>query len=137
MSYSDQLNQLIGRGMIVADRTRALSCLKRIGYYRLSGYWFAMRERSGPLCMLDERERIEVALRVDVSHTLGQLDPFAYLRPDLFHREFSCVLDKVSGVTRHHNWLGKHAQLISRSKEEFVRHSLAKYGLPLAIGRLG
>ncbi len=176
-SYADQLNQLIDRGMVVTDRDRALDYLKRIGYYRLSGYWFAFRERSAPLCLLDgqgrkpkkvreERialdlfragttfqnavdlyvfdkqlrllvmdalERIEVALRVDVSHTLGQLDRFAYLKPELFHDEFSVKLDKDSGVTRHHEWLGKHAQLIGRSKEEFVRHNRTKYGLPLAI----
>ncbi|MNX29305.1 Abi-like protein [compost metagenome] len=176
-SYIEQLDQLIGRGMAVTDRDRALGCLERIGYYRLSGYWFALRERSEPLCMLDEQgrkprkvreerivldafragttfqnavdlyvfdkqlrllamdalERIEVALRVDVSHTLGRLDRFAYLRPELFHHEFCSELDKLSGVTRHHGWLGKHAQLIARSKEEFVRHSVAKYGLPLAI----
>ncbi|MGH8865082.1 MAG: Abi family protein, partial [Burkholderiales bacterium] len=37
------------------------------------------------------------------------------------------------GLTRHHDWLGKHAQLIGRSKEEFVNHNKTKYGLPLAI----
>lgn len=176
-SYADQLDQLIGRGMVVTDRTTALDYLERIGYYRLSGYWFAFRERSEPLCMLGEHcrkpqrvreerialdtfrfgttfqnavdlyvfdkqlrmlvmdalERIEVALRVDVSHTLGQLDCFAYLKSELFHEEFSAKLDKYSGVSRHHEWLGKHAQLIGRSKEEFVRHNRAKYGLPLAI----
>lgn len=161
----------------MTDRDRALECLRRIGYYRLSGYWFAFRERSELVCMLDEHrkkpkkvreerialdafragttfqnavdlcifdkglrllvmnalERIEVALRVDLSHTLGRLDRFAYLKPELFHHEFSIDLDRISGLTRHHIWLGKHAQLISRSKEEFVRHSVAKYGLPLAI----
>ncbi|WP_201211388.1 Abi family protein [Rhodocyclus purpureus] len=177
MSYADQLNQLIGRGMLVTDRARALDYLERIGYYRLSGYWFAFRERSGPLCLVDEHgrkpkkvreervaldafragttfqnavdlyvfdkqmrllvmdalERIEVALRVDVSHTLGEFDRFAYLKPELFHHDFSTKLDKDTGVTRHHDWLGKHAQLIGRSKEDFVRHSRTKYGFPLAI----
>lgn len=100
--------------MAVTDRARALDYLERIGYYRLSGYWFAFRKRSEPLCLLyehghkpkkvreerialdafragttfqnavglyvfdkqlrllvmDALERIEVALRVDVSHTL-------------------------------------------------------------------
>lgn len=177
MSYAEQLQQLIDRGMAVTDQARALEHLERIGYYRLSGYWFALRERSELLCLLDEHgrkpckvreerialdafrsgttfqnavdlyvfdkqlrllvmdalERIEVALRVDVSHTLGHLDRFAYLKPELFHEEFSTQLDKKTGVTRHHEWLGKHAQLIARSKEEFVRHNRDKYGLPLAI----
>lgn len=176
-SYTDQLEQLIERGMRVTDTDRALDYLERIGYYRLSGYWYAFRERSEPVSLLDEKggkpkkerverilldcfraqttfqnavdlyvfdkqlrllvldalERIEVALRVDISHTLGKLDRFAYLKPELFHDEFSVKLDKDSGVSRHHDWLGKHAQLISRSKEEFVRHNRTKYGLPLAV----
>ena len=35
MSFEDQLNQLIQRGMTIADRALALECLSRIGYYRL------------------------------------------------------------------------------------------------------
>lgn len=176
-SYEEQLDQLVSRGMAVGDRALALDYLERIGYYRLSGYWFAFRERSGPfilfgedgrkpkkvkvetllfdqfkpgatfqnavdlyvfdkqlrLLALDALERIEVALRVDVSHVLGRLDRFAYLKPEFFHEDFSGKLDKDSGLTRHHEWLGKHAQLINRSKEEFVRHNKAKYGLPLAM----
>lgn len=53
-NYSNQLDQLIGRGIAVTDRVRALDYLERIGYYRLSGYWYAFRERSGLLCLLDE-----------------------------------------------------------------------------------
>lgn len=176
-SYAEQVDQLIARGMLVENREKALDCLERIGYYRLSGYWFAFRERSGKLVLLDEQgrkpkkikvetialepfkpgttiqnavdlyifdkqlrllcmdalERIEIALRVDMSHTLGKLDPFAYLNPLLFHSDFSKKLDRDSGLPRHHEWLGKHAQLIGRSKEEFVRHNKSKYGLPLAI----
>lgn len=166
-SYEEQLDQLVARGMQASDRGRALDCLERIGYYRLSGYWFAFRERPVllgedtrktevfdrfkpgttfqnavdlyvfdkqlRLLVMDALERIEVALRVDVSHTLGRLDRFAYLKPELFHKEFSDRLDKDSGLSRHHAWLGKHAQLIGRSKEDFVRHNKSKYGLPLAI----
>lgn len=119
--------------MIVTDRARALDYLERIGYYRLSGYWFAFRQRSEPVCVLDEHgrkpkkvrverivldgflanstfqnavelyvfdkrlrllvldalERIEVALRTEVARRLGQLDSFAYLKPELFHESFS------------------------------------------------
>lgn len=176
-SIENQLATLQARGLEVTDRAKALNCLKRIGYYRLSGYWFAFRLRTPlfspwPLppnktkkpkpttaalddfkpaatfqnavdlyvfdkklrmLAMDALERIEIALRVDVAHTLGQLDAFAYLRSDLFHGEFSQVLDKQSGLTKHHGWLAKHAQLIGRSKEEFVNHNKTKYGQPLAI----
>jgi abortive infection bacteriophage resistance protein len=177
LSFDQQLDLLIERGMQVSDRAKALECLERIGYYRLSGYWFPFRERSGECCLLDRPgekskkgrvdqlifdvfkpgsrfqlavdlyvfdkqlrllvmdalERIEIALRVDLAYTLGNLDRFAYLKPALFHAVFSEKLDKDSGVTRHHVWLGKQAQLVSRSKEDFVRHNKEKYGLPLAI----
>jgi len=176
LTLEQQLEQLRSRGMHVSDPVKALTYLHRIGYYRLSGYWFAFRERSRPCCVWDARndrrhdkvetlaldgfkpgttfqnavdlyvfdkdlrllvldalERVEIALRVDVSHTLGQLDAFAYLRPNLFHHSFSQELNRVTGVTRHHEWLTKHAQLIQRSKEEFVIHNRAKYGLPLAM----
>lgn len=176
-SYDEQLEQLIARGLGVTDREASLRYLKRIGYYRISGYWHPLRERSGPLVILDANgrkpskircdtvvlddfkhgatfknaidlyvfdkklrmlvldaiERIEVALRVDISHTLGKLDPFAYMKPELFHSAFGEDLDPDSGVTRHHQWIGKHAKLVSRSREEFVRHNKQKYGLPLAI----
>ena len=177
-SYDSQLDQLIARGMVVTDRARALDYLERIGYYRLSGYWFAFRERSEACCpldpgrfgkprkvrvdrlaldvfkpgtcfqhavdlyvfdkklrllALDALERIEIALRVDIAHRLGEQDRFAYLNPDLFFPGFSKTPDKQSGLTRHHEWLAKHAGLIGRSKEDFIRHNREKYGLPLAI----
>lgn len=177
LSLDQQLDQLQARGLHVSDRDKALSCIQRIGYYRLSGYWFAFRERSMLCCELsgphsgkpqdkgqlltldnfkpgasfqnavdlyvfdkelrllatDALERVEIALRVDVSHTLGRLDPFAYLKRDLFHPLFSEVPHKDRGLTRHHEWVTKHAQLISRSKEEFVSHIKSKYGLPLPV----
>lgn len=177
LSTEEQLNQLLQRGMAVTDRAKALDCLERIGYYRLSGYWYDLRVRTA-YCPLDEHtgskpkkvrierpvldefkpgtrfqdavalyvfdkrlrllvldvlERIEIALRVDISHRLGQKDPFAYLRPELFHDSFSVRLDRDTGMTEHHDWLMKNAGLIGRSREEFIKHNKAKYGLPLAI----
>lgn len=52
-SFDEQLDLLISRGLIVTDRMKALECLERIGYYRLSGYWYAFRERSGLYVALD------------------------------------------------------------------------------------
>jgi len=85
------------------------------------------------LLVLDALERIEVGLRVDISHTLGKEDTFAYLKPELLFEGFVNDLDKKTGLTGHHQWLTKHAALISRSKEEFIKHHKAKYGFPLPI----
>lgn len=157
-NYHEQLDLLRDRGMIVADSERASRYLESIGYYRLSGYWYAFRRRQGDavldeykpgttfgniidLYVFDQRlralvlealERIEVALRVDVSHTLGKLHRFAHIKPDLFDADFSEKIQK-NGLTRHHQWINKHARLVSRSKEKFVQHHRRKNGLPLAI----
>lgn len=175
LSTEEQLEKLASRGMEITDKAKALDYLERIGYYRLSGYWFAFRERSEPcsvwpkpkvgkpkttrlpldqfkpgttfqnavdlyvfdkrlrLLALDALERIEIGLRVDISHHLGEKDKFAYLKPELFHESFSVDVDTSNGLTRHHDWLTKHASLILRSKEEFIRHNREKYGLPLPM----
>ncbi|WP_198148832.1 Abi family protein [Luteibacter yeojuensis] len=176
-SYADQVDQLEARGLEIGDRESAIRYMKRIGYYRISGYWFPLRKRTGPVVLLndagqrpqrirevripldefldgarladaielyvfdkklrmltlDALERIEIALRVDISHTLGAIDAFAYLRPACLHPDFSESIDQTRGVTRHHEWLGRHARLVGRSREDFVRHNKEKYGLPLAI----
>lgn len=42
-SFADQLQQLQARGLHVDDAAAALDYLERLGYYRLSGYWYPMR----------------------------------------------------------------------------------------------
>lgn len=179
LSYEQQLDKLVQNGLIINDRSKALSYLERIGYYRLSGYWYPFRERSELCCVynpaikkpnkkqkrttrlvfdnftdefrfqdavdlyvfdkklrihtLDALERIEVALRVDISHTLGKHSPFAYLEPDHFKDLFSKQVDAKTGVIPLHAWLQNHANLISRSKEDFILHTKEKYGLPVPI----
>lgn len=43
MSMEDQLARLKQRGLSVEDDAAALGYLRRIGYYRLSGYWYPLR----------------------------------------------------------------------------------------------
>lgn len=178
LSISEQLAKLKSRGMEVSDEAKALDYLERIGYYRLSGYWYDFRVRGGAYCPLDSEtggkpkkvrterpvlddfkpgtrfqdavdlyvfdkklrllvldalERIEVALRVDLSHRLGEKDLFAYLKPELFHDSFAAKVNPATGLTQHHEWLTKHAGLIVRSREAFMTHNKDKYGLPVAI----
>ncbi|MAS24459.1 MAG: abortive phage resistance protein [Oceanospirillaceae bacterium] len=179
LSVSEQIDKLQVQGLEVTDKPRAELTLRRIGYYRLSGYWYPFRERSGLACsvpeiagkpskkdkkvqtfpldsfksglrfqdavdlyvfdkklrllVLDALERIEVALRVDISHTLGEIDPFAYLRPELLSDNFTRKLNSRGGLSDYHAWLANHAKLLDRSKEEFIKHNKDKYGLPIAI----
>lgn len=39
-SFEEQLHLLEERGLKVQDKKRALAYLERIGYYRLSAYWY-------------------------------------------------------------------------------------------------
>ncbi len=43
-SFDDQLRLLQSRGLQVDDPVTALDYLERLGYYRLSGYWYPLRE---------------------------------------------------------------------------------------------
>ncbi len=43
LSFADQLQQLQSRGLHVDNRAAALDYLERLGYYRLSGYWYPLR----------------------------------------------------------------------------------------------
>jgi abortive infection bacteriophage resistance protein len=43
LSITDQLELLQARGLHVDDRVAAMDYLERLGYYRLSGYWYPLR----------------------------------------------------------------------------------------------
>ena len=85
------------------------------------------------LLLLDALERIEIALRVDLSYRLGQKGAFAYQDASNFNDKFTQKKKKRTGLTDYEAWLSKNDSLINRSKEEFIQHNREKYGLPLAI----
>lgn len=169
-ALADQLTLLRERGLEVDDQAAALDYLERLGYYRLSGYWYPLRaidcdvslaqgqvvrsDRFLPgsrfetvarlyvfdkrlrLLALDALERIEMAVRVDVAHLLGQRDPLAHQNPDCLHGNFAkrrIVRGQDAGKTEHQVWLKKYEALLHRArKEPFVQHHIAQYGaLPI------
>src|SRR5574344_1191384 len=85
------------------------------------------------LLVLDALERIEIALRVDLSYRLGQKGAFAYQDAANFHPTFTAVAQPHTGLSKHTEWLNKHSDLIRRSREKFIAHYRRKYGLPMAI----
>lgn len=129
-SIHEQLEILRSRGLRIEDDDRAKRYLTRLGYYRLSGYWYPFRqfrnvdngqtaelrcddfmEGSGfgdlvklyvfdkklRLLAQDALERIEMALRVDVAHLLGESDALAHENPDYFHGNFGKKISLKSG----------------------------------------
>lgn len=160
MSFEDQLNLLTSRGMQVSDDEAAINYLDRIGYYRLSGYWYPFRtwdlvsqkrvddfkpdtqfenivnlyvfDKKLRLLALDALERIEVAIRVDIAHLLGERDTFAYQNNALFDGRFVNPRNPRERNT-FANWQTRYGNLLSRSKESFITHYRATHGLPLPI----
>lgn len=169
-SFADQLQQLQARGLQVDNATAALDYLERLGYYRLSGYWYPLRaidpvasaaqgravrlDSFAPGCRfedvvrlyvfdkrlrllaLDALERIEMAVRVDVAHLLGQRDPQAHEKPACLHGNFTKKLISKgpdAGKTQHQVWLAKYQAMLKRARNEpFVVHHQQQYGaLPI------
>lgn len=169
LTFHEQLDLLKSRGMEIADEDRAISYLDKTGYYRLSAYWYSLRNlvldqdgRTGAitttrddtfypgstfqnvldlyvfdkrlrLLVMDAIERIEVSIRVDVAYLLGGKDTFAHTKPSLLHGNFTKKIQPKSGKTAYTEWMEKYDKVLSRSKEDFVRHFRQKYGLPLPI----
>ncbi|WP_051448441.1 Abi family protein [Bradyrhizobium sp. WSM1417] len=118
LSVPDQLALIKGRGMIISDDALAEVYLNRIGYYRLSGYWYPYRESQGSgaslvvgdkfrpntkfseivelyvfdkklrLLLMDVIERIEIALRVQITLELGKLGAQAHRDAQALHLNF-------------------------------------------------
>ncbi len=168
---TDQLELLKSRGLLVDDDTAALNYLARIGYYRLSGYWYPLRvmdtetsrkqkqpvrcnhfmpeshfedivklyvfDKKLRLLALDALERIEMALRVDVAHLLGEKEPCAHLNPDCLHGNFAKkAISKGAniGKTEHQLWLEKYNVMLNRSRREsFITHHRTRYGGHLPV----
>lgn len=45
LSFEEQAERLIQRGLIVRDKQRFIQILSQVSYYRLSAYWYPFRER--------------------------------------------------------------------------------------------
>lgn len=165
LSLDDQVSQLISRNMLVSDIEKAKSYLSRIGYYRLSGYWYPFRkfqitgegrqntflddtefkhiiklyvfDKNLRLLALDAVERIEMAVRTDISYILGERDARAHEIPKHLHGNFTkrpaYPYEKIrrgrhSTKSQHHMWLDKYDQMVNRAmKQDFVSHNLEKY----------
>lgn len=124
-TVDEQIAILRDRGMAINDDARAALFLSRVGYYRLSGYWYPFRQfdknrqrtdqfvdgttfenviglylfdRKLRLLALDAIERIELAIQVQIAHLLGERDTFAHLNPHELHGNFTTK-------QRHWNWL--------------------------------
>lgn len=163
-SFQEQLALLSARGLHIGDEAAALASLERLGYYRLSGYFYPLR-RTKPagergrldtfvdgatfelvteLAEFDKRlrllamsalETIEVALRVAVAHRLGRVNVEAHRCPDLLDGRFASP-SRGGGPSLHSQWLRRFDELCLKSKDDFMDHHRQAYGgrVPIWVG---
>lgn len=156
-SVPEQIALLKSRGMTIDDEAGAAATLNRIGYYRLSGYFYPLRktqpygtpgrkddfqegttlalisqlyefDRQLRLHILDGVERIEVAMRSDIAHRLGQRHRLAHQVEAQLDGKF-CTDQDFKGKTAFEKWCERLDEVLKRaSKEDFVKHHHMEYG---------
>lgn len=141
-TYSEQLEILKGRGLLVADPAFAEHCLAHCNYYRLSAYRFTLTEQGDPDKFLpgvdfhdlwnlyhfdrtlrslvsEGLKRIEISVRARWAYVLAHKHgPLSYEDPSIFR-----------DAVRHSKALGKFDEEHDRSDEVFVPHFQKKHGL--------
>lgn len=163
LTIEQQLDLISSRGLQIDDHDYAADCLKNIGYYRLSGYWYPLREsslvetgrivgdryREGAnfsqvidlytydkhlrLLMLDALERIEIALRTDITLQMGQYSPWAYRESDKLDQKFTNDITPGFTESRFSTFVSRFDDMTNRSKSDFVDHFKRKYSDSLPI----
>lgn len=141
-SVAQQIDKLKARGLAIPDQARAEHYLQNISYFRLSAYtrpFYApdaadhrfidgtsfddilrlyIFDRELRLLLLDAIERLEVALRAQITNTLAEHHgPHGYLDPTVFHDRYNhaWLLERLNALTR------------GRDAEAFLAHYRNKY----------
>lgn len=162
LSFSHQAQLLQSRHLQTRNIARMENYLSRIGYYRLSGYFHVLRQwdytnqvlldefmpnsqfedvlslylfdKKLRLLALDALERIETAVKVDISHLLGEKDPLAYRNPAFFDGRFTQI-QRGKDKSQYETWIDYVNELIKKAKKRkiaCVLHNFDKYGdLPI------
>lgn len=143
--YSELVELLISRGMVINDKIYAEKKLSQVGYYRLSGFWHISRQPNQDntlselflsnvqfeevyklyvfdkklrLLLLDIIERLEINIRNIIAHEIGRENPLAYEDYTLINQKFLKFQWKFHYA--YANWLDATASKIKRSKDDSI-----------------
>ena len=128
----DELNSFNEKKLVLANDFKTGTYFADI----LDLYIFDKKLR---LLVLDALERIEMAVRNDVVHLLGKLNPLAHIEPYQIDpnttKEICCLHPNfVSKGDKYLKWKEKHNQLIERAKKrDAIKHYMEQYGGVLPI----
>lgn len=150
-TYDQQVGLLESRGMDVGDHDEAVFQLKRVNYYRLSGYWYPFRRIANGSRMDDffpgttladvmklydfdaalramtfsALAPIELTVRALLGHALGSINERIHLEPALLN-------SRARGV-EYERWKSRYDRELADSHEDFVEHHWKKYGGELPV----
>lgn len=143
LDYSEILDLLESRGLIIRDRNKAIECLKVVSYFRLDNYFHPMESdkvqhifKLGSTfdnamdlyrfdCDLRELiftaiQAVEIALRSKMIHHISlQYGAFWFTDVSLFR-----------DANIHHKCMEQIRQELKRTREEFIIEHSAKYSEP-------
>jgi abortive infection bacteriophage resistance protein len=143
LTFEQQIDRLIERGLQVEDKQNATAYLSHINYYRLGTYWWSFIEdhethtfktgatfnqvlnlyvfdRELRLLLLDAIERIEVSLRTQWAFHLSKTyGPHAHLDKEAFMRKFD-----------HQGFIDNLQTEIKRTSDKNIKNQAYKYEEP-------
>ncbi len=143
--------------MSIADSHRASAYLERVGYYRLSGYWYSLREstktansqdtihdtfRQGTtfdqvidLYVFDKTLRIlllDAIERIEVALRTSVALCLGRYAP-CAHYDPKFLNKRFHQNGQHGVWISRLDEATQRSREDFIKHYRSKYTLPIPI----
>ena len=140
LTFDQQADLLISRGLVVEDKATLLIHLSNVSYYRLSAYWYPFRQaddtlkpgtafemiwrrytfdRQMRLLVMDAIERVEIAVRTQLTNIFTlKYGAFGHLKP--------ANLPKI-GNDRWNDLIQKIRDEAIHSQERFVEHYRQKY----------
>ncbi len=160
LTYTEQLELLKSRGLIIPDEARAKRHLANISYYRLSAYMLPYKQsedgivldlfkenttwdmvynlyvfdRKLRLLVFDAIERLEIAIRTQIIYQLSHKYGSHWQdNPDIFTPPTQIILHNGRTVTTDvFGDIQKHIkeQLHNNKAEVFIQHYCTKYGTP-------
>ncbi|MBI5326293.1 MAG: Abi family protein [Ignavibacteriae bacterium] len=144
ITFQEQIERLISRGMVFDDLNEALRFLKNISYYKLSGYWYTFLQPPYENHIFKENTTFKKVIRTFILDRKLRLLIFSQL--ERIENSFKTQLIYNYSIAYGSNWLinEKHYknqiiykrfinvlnESISSSKEIFISHYRNKYTNP-------
>ena len=151
LPFQDQLNQLISRGLVVNNQSKAISYLNSISYYRISAYFLPyqlkkdtfnanttftqiiqtyMFDKDLRLLVFDCIERLEIAIRTQFIYSMALHYNDAHWQDN--HNHFAVFKDKKGNIIdvfkKFQNTIDR--ALKSDKPEVFINHYKKTYSSP-------